>query len=484
MSGEWIASAEKLMSLADDGRRDEALAALDGPSGRARRAAEQGVRRMDPIRRGSRAHGRPHGRRDDAAHAARRSDRLRARPRALRRPRRPDVPPDRSPDPRPPVERRGDRRRRLPEGGAVHEGRPTRPASSPARSTCSSAARWPWTSSAGSRRTPPGSRGSCRAPRRSTSSGPASSRRSSRSSAAVSRPSISSRARQSQGLRRIAGYGLAAGSSRAAAVGRGPRGPVRAGAQADEPGGHPARLPAHRLGRRRGRSGPGHGLARDVPGRASRGPRVRVVPGARRQREGPARRAAAGRRDEPRDPGPQHPDAGAARPDAGAGAAARGADRRADAVAAGAAGPEGRARGAAGGARGGAGEGRGGDAAEVDVPRQHEPRDPDADERHHRPVAPRAEDRADPQAARLPRQGPQRRDVAARDHQRHPRFLEDRGGQARHRDDAVPARRGDLDGHDRGRAEGAREGPRVSGRRPGRRAAEPAWATRCAWVRS
>ena len=44
-----------------------------------------------------------------------------------------------------------------------------------------------------------------------------------------------------------------------------------------------------------------------------------------------------------------------------------------------------------------------------DVPGQHEPRDPHADERHHRPVAPGAQDAAHAQAARLRRQDPQRR---------------------------------------------------------------------------
>ena len=44
-------------------------------------------------------------------------------------------------------------------------------------------------------------------------------------------------------------------------------------------------------------------------------------------------------------------------------------------------------------------------AAKVDVPRQHEPRDPHADERDHRDDAPGAEDGADTQAARLPDQG-------------------------------------------------------------------------------
>ena len=54
---------------------------------------------------------------------------------------------------------------------------------------------------------------------------------------------------------------------------------------------------------------------------------------------------------------------------------------------------------------------------EEHVPREHEPRDPHADERHHRPLAPRPQDAAQSQAARLREQGPQRRHVAARHHQ-------------------------------------------------------------------
>ena len=50
-------------------------------------------------------------------------------------------------------------------------------------------------------------------------------------------------------------------------------------------------------------------------------------------------------------------------------------------------------------------EGGGGDRGEVDVPRQHEPRDPHPDERHHRDDAPGAEDGPDAQAARLSLQG-------------------------------------------------------------------------------
>ena len=46
------------------------------------------------------------------------------------------------------------------------------------------------------------------------------------------------------------------------------------------------------------------------------------------------------------------------------------------------------------------------------------------------------------QAARLRQQGPQRRHLAAGHHQRHPRLLQDRGRQARHRDHRLQARRG------------------------------------------
>ena len=54
------------------------------------------------------------------------------------------------------------------------------------------------------------------------------------------------------------------------------------------------------------------------------------------------------------------------------------------------------------------------------------------------------------------------------DHQRHPRLLQDRGRQARHRNHRLPARRSHQLGHDAHRPEGARQGAGVSGaRRPG-----------------
>jgi hypothetical protein len=121
---------------------------------------------------------------------------------------------------------------------------------------------------------------------------------------------------------------------------------------------------------------------------------VASVPATHAGRAVAARRAAAGRDHEPGDP------------------VAQPAHRR----------PAGADAGAAGGTGGGQGAGRGSDQHEIDVPGQHEPRDPHADERDHRPVAPGAEDRPQRQAARLRQQGAQRRHLAARHHQRHPGF--------------------------------------------------------------
>ena len=94
---------------------------------------------------------------------------------------------------------------------------------------------------------------------------------------------------------------------------------------------------------------------------------------------------------------------------------------------------------------------RGSDQDEVHVPRQHEPRDPHADERHHRHVAPRAEDRLEREAARLRPEDPQRGHGAARHHQRHPRLLQDRGRQAHPGDDGLRPRGGAVERLDRGR---------------------------------
>ena len=163
--------------------------------------------------------------------------------------------------------------------------------------------------------------------------------------------------------------------------------------------------------------------------------------------------AAAGGGHEPGNPAAQPSHPGAARPDAGAGAPARGTG---------------------GGAGRRQAQGRGSHRDEVHVPREHEPRNPHADERDHRPLASRPQDPAVAQAARLRRQGPQRRHVAAGDHQRHPRLLQDRGRQARHRNHRLQARRRHQLGDDADRAEGAREGTRVPGARRARHPGAPA----------
>ena len=115
------------------------------------------------------------------------------------------------------------------------------------------------------------------------------------------------------------------------------------------------------------------------------------------------------------------------------------------------------ARRAGGGARGGARS----LAAQVGVPGQHEPRDPDADERRPRRDRARARDRAHRRAARVPRarQVVGRRAPGAP--QRHPRLLEDRGRQARPRARAVrPPRAPRALGEDAGAARPP-EGPRA-----------------------
>ena len=81
------------------------------------------------------------------------------------------------------------------------------------------------------------------------------------------------------------------------------------------------------------------------------------------------------------------------------------------------------------GARQGSGGGR--DARQVGVPRQHESRDPHADERRDRHDRAGAGHEARPGAARVRRDDPRQRVLAPAHHQRHPRLLEDRSRQAR-----------------------------------------------------
>ena len=101
------------------------------------------------------------------------------------------------------------------------------------------------------------------------------------------------------------------------------------------------------------------------------------------------------------------------------------------------------------------------------IPGQHEPRDPHAPERHRRHDGAGARHRADPRAAGVPRDGEALgRSPAERD-QRHPRLLQDRGGQAR-----PGARRFRPPRHPRrhrGDARHARPQERAGARRPRRR---------------
>nr|GEU28571.1 hypothetical protein [Tanacetum cinerariifolium] len=69
-------------------------------------------------------------------------------------------------------------------------------------------------------------------------------------------------------------------------------------------------------------------------------------------------------------------------------------------------------------------------ARQVGVPGAHEPRDPHADERHHRHEPAGADAPARRPAAQLPRQDPGRRRTPAGRAQRHPRLFPDRGRQA------------------------------------------------------
>ncbi len=127
-----------------------------------------------------------------------------------------------------------------------------------------------------------------------------------------------------------------------------------------------------------------------------------------------------------------------------------------------------------GGTAGRQGESRGGHRREVDVPRQHEPRDPHPDERHHRHDAPGAEDRPDAQAARLPVQGRGSRpgallgiinDILD--------FSKIEAGKLDIEERRLPLRGRAREPVHRGRAEGAREEPGVPDRRAAGHPAEP-----------
>ena len=119
------------------------------------------------------------------------------------------------------------------------------------------------------------------------------------------------------------------------------------------------------------------------------------------------------------------------RPRALASRAAGGGRGRAGALVRGASGDRGRAAAVAGRAESRQGRRREGQPRQERVPRQHEPRDPHPDERHHRHDRAGARHRPYPRAARLPRNGQALGRLAPDGDQRHPRLLEDRGRQAR-----------------------------------------------------
>ncbi len=82
---------------------------------------------------------------------------------------------------------------------------------------------------------------------------------------------------------------------------------------------------------------------------------------------------------------------------------------------------------AVGGAEAGARHGAGSVEAEVGIPGQHEPRDPDPDERGHRHERPAAGNRAYPRAARICRGGAPFGRIPAGHPERHSGLLQDRG---------------------------------------------------------
>ena len=101
-----------------------------------------------------------------------------------------------------------------------------------------------------------------------------------------------------------------------------------------------------------------------------------------------------------------------------------------------------------------------GQRSEERVPRDHEPRDPHADERGDRHERPAARHEARRRPARVRGDDPRQWRRAAHDHQRHPRLLEDRGRQDGRRGASVrPARMRRVRARPRRRTRG-REAPR------------------------
>ncbi|MCK6546300.1 PAS domain S-box protein [Myxococcota bacterium] len=108
---------------------------------------------------------------------------------------------------------------------------------------------------------------------------------------------------------------------------------------------------------------------------------------------------------------------------------------------------------------------RGGGPREGELPREHEPRDPDADERRARVDAARAEDGARPAAAGVSRPNPTGEPAPLEPDRRHPGFLEDRGREAHPRAHRAHAQPGHRERRDADPGEGRRQGPRARLRR-------------------
>ena len=138
-----------------------------------------------------------------------------------------------------------------------------------------------------------------------------------------------------------------------------------------------------------------------------------------------------------------------------------------------------RDRAQAGRSRGGRGarRGAGGRPPEIAVPRQHEPRDPHPDERHHRDDGHRPGHEARQRAARVSGDGEALRRLAAFPPERHTRFLEGRGRAARSRARRLQppgfARRHPPNARAASPSEAARARVRRRGQRAGRAARRP-----------
>ena len=121
---------------------------------------------------------------------------------------------------------------------------------------------------------------------------------------------------------------------------------------------------------------------------------------------------------------------------------------------------------------------------QIRFPRQHEPRNPHADERHHRHVAPGVEDRPESPAEGLRQENTTVRPASAGHHQRHSGFLQDRGGQTDGGKHRLRSGEGAREREQSDLREGLRQGPGTDLRhRPGGPHATRR-ATRCGWGKS